>query len=118
MIRIALTLAAALGLLVPASGAHARAIEGVDFEDRIDLGDTQLTLHGTGLLRYRVFIRGYVAALYLDEAFRGRADPPSVLADTPRRLEIEYFWSIGAEDFARATHEGIARSTSRAVHAR
>jgi len=94
--------------------AEAAAIEGVRFEDRLEVDGIRLHLHGTALLRYRVFIKGYVVALYLDESFEGPANPQGVLADTARRLEIEYFWSIGAKDFASATIEGIARNTDSA----
>ena len=59
--------AIAIGLAVVCSSGNAGAaeVEGVRFSDALRVGDTQLRLHGTGLLRYRVFIKGYVAALYL-----------------------------------------------------
>jgi hypothetical protein len=99
------------------SGQSVRAaeIEGVSFLDRLSVGASELRLHGTGLLRYRVFIKGYVAALYLEESFGGEATPRAVLADVPRRLEIEYFWAIRANKFAKATVEGIARSAGPAT---
>jgi hypothetical protein len=98
--------------------ARAAEIEGVGFVDRLSVGSSELRLHGTGLLRYRVFIKGYVAALYLDESFGGEATPRAVLADVPRRLEIEYFWGIPADKFAKATVEGISRSTDPATFER
>lgn len=94
-----------------ASASHAAEIEGVEFVDRVHAGDTELILQGTGLLRYRVVFKGYVAGLYLGE----ESEPGSVLADTPRRLEISYFWAIDAEDFADATIEGIARNVDDAT---
>ena len=99
------------------SGPTARAaeIEGVGFADRLSVQASELRLHGTGLLRYRVFIKGYVAALYLGESFRGEATPRNVLADVPRRLEIEYFWAIPANEFAKATAEGISRNSDPAT---
>jgi hypothetical protein len=102
------------------SGQSARAaeIEGVGFVDRLSVGTSELRLHGTGLLRYRVFIKGYVAALYLGESFGGEATPRAVLADVPRRLEIEYFWAIPADKFAKATVEGIVRGTDPATFER
>jgi hypothetical protein len=98
--------------------AGAAEIEGVRFSDALTVGDTQLRLHGTGLLRYRVFIKGYVAALYLADSFGEGVTSTSVLADAPRRLEIEYFWAIPAEGFADVTVEGIARSTDRVTFER
>jgi hypothetical protein len=93
--------------------ARAAEIEGVRFVDRLSVSDEELRLHGTGLLRYRVFIKGYVAALYLAESFGGEAKPTTVLGDAPRRLEIEYFWAIPADKFAEITVEGISRNTDR-----
>jgi hypothetical protein len=93
--------------------AVAAQIEGVRFPDTLTVGDTPLRLHGTGLLRYRMLIKGYVAALYLAESFDEEVTPTSVLADVPRRLEIEYFWAIPAAGFAQATVEGIAQNTDR-----
>ncbi len=98
--------------------ARAAEIEGVRFIDQLSVGASELRLHGTGLLRYRVFIKGYVAALYLGESFAGEATPRSVLADVPRRLEIEYFWAIPADKFADATVEGISRGTGPAAFER
>jgi len=105
---IAVGLAAA-SLAAPA--ASAGEIEGVTFEESLSAGGTELSLHGMGLLRYRIFIKAYVAALYLAESFDREPTPSAVLADVPRRLEIEYRWAIPARDFAKVTIEGISRNT-------
>lgn len=101
-------LSAALGaaLLLVAGTAQSARIEGVEFSDQLSLGSETLTLRGTALLRYKLLFRGYVAALYLP------ADAPTsrVLGDAPRRLEIEYFWSIPADAFQTATLEGIEKN--------
>jgi len=94
--------------------AVAAEIEGVQFAERVSVGDAELELRGTGLLRYRVFFKGYVAAFYVAEA-SGEATAPDVLGDVPRRLEIEYFWPIPAEKFAEVTDYGIARNTDPAT---
>lgn len=112
-IRKAITIGVAVACFSGPVGAA--EIEGVRFVDSLSVGNAQLRLHGTGLLRYRVFIKGYVAALYLDDSFVGEAMPRAVLADVPRRLEIEYFWAIPADKFAKATVEGISRSTDPAT---
>lgn len=93
-------------VLVPLSVARAAEIEGVRFPDELQMGEAQLQLRGTGLLRYRTFIKAYVAALYVDPS----AEREDVLGDRPRRLEIEYFWSVPAHRFAEATTDGISRN--------
>jgi len=84
--------------LVGAEISWAAEIEGVTFTDRYQTGATTLVLNGVGLLRYRIFIKAYVAALYLGEGVR----PEDVLSDVPKRLELEYFWAISGPDFGKA----------------
>jgi len=81
----------------PRSSAAAE-IEGVQFSDRQQSGETKLDLHCVGLLRYKLFIKAYVAALYLGPG----VSPEDALADVPKRLELNYFWSISGPDFAKA----------------
>lgn len=102
----------ALALLqLGARGGPPTQIEGVTFPARQTWRGVELELQGAALLRYRVVFRGYVAALYLG---RG-VDAESALADVPRRIEIEYFWAIPADAFARATVEGIAPNVDAAT---
>jgi hypothetical protein len=87
-----------LAVIHPSATAAANPIEGVRFSERVEAGDDVLTLHGTGLLRYRLFIKAYVAALYLPPAVSSER----VLEDVPKRLEIEYFWDLDGTDIALA----------------
>lgn len=109
--RAAVVLVAAL---LSQSGALAAEIEGVQFAERLTAGKTELHLRGIGLQRYRLLIKGYVAAFYLPEPC-GTEAGPAVLGDVARRLEIEYFWSISADRFAKATIDGIERNTGSAA---
>jgi hypothetical protein len=92
--------------LFPISVGHSAEIEGVRFPDQLQMGEAQLRLRGAGLLRYRTIIKAYVAALYLDEGTRSE----EILGENARRLEIEYFWSIPADQFAKATIDGMSRN--------
>jgi hypothetical protein len=79
-------------------------IEGVTFADSYRVGTTLLKLRNVGLLRYRIFIKAYVAALYLGEGVH----PEQVLSDVPKRLELQYFWSIAGPDFGKAADAVLA----------
>jgi len=103
-----LAAATALLSLCGAAAASAAQIEGVHFQPTIRVGEDVLDLNGYALLRYKVLFKGYVAALYLPPT----AKPEQVLTKMPKRLEIEYFWDISAEDFAVATVDGIAANVS------
>lgn len=97
---------AALAVLVASAPvvALAKEIEGVRFSDEVKVGAVSMRLNDVGLMRYRYVIKAYVAALYLGDG----ASATDVLADAPKRLEIEYFYAIQATGFANATNEGIA----------
>lgn len=109
---IAIGLAVATFVAAPAFGAEIAGAEiaGVHFAERVDVGQTPMVLQGAGLLRYRVVFKGYAAALYVDE--RVAADDDAQLTGQPRRLEIEYFWSIPKDRFAQATRDGVSRNVS------
>ncbi|MGE0679962.1 MAG: chalcone isomerase family protein [Candidatus Binatia bacterium] len=91
--------------------ATAAEIEGVAFADRYQAGNVPLVLHNVGLLRYRYFIKAYVAALYLGKGVR----PEDVLTDAPKRLELHYFWSIKGPDFGKAADKILAQNFSAAT---
>ena len=104
------TLILALMLSRPAAAAE---IEGVRFAEQIRSGDANLQLTCTGLLRYKVVIKAYVAALYVGNGVA--AD--DVRADVPKRLELSYFWSIRGADFGRAGDEILERNLDEATFA-
>ena len=87
------------------AGAAAE-IEGVHFADNIQSGDVMMRLGCLGLLRYKLVIKAYVAALYLGDG----ADRGDVFADVPKRLELSYFWNISGSDIARAGNQILARN--------
>jgi hypothetical protein len=92
-------------LLVSVSSRSAE-IEGVEFAEQITAGDRVLALQSVGLLRYRIFFKGYVAAVYLEEG----TPPREVLEDVPKRLELEYFWSIAGDKFGPAAETVMERN--------
>lgn len=90
------------------SAVSASEIEGVQFADEMRIDGMLVPLRGVGLLRYRIFIKAYVAAFYAARpgALKGSLDR------SPRRLEIEYFWPLQAKQFGMATREGMAANLS------
>jgi hypothetical protein len=95
-----------LAILLAAASAGAATIEGVEFGERVTAGDRVLALQSLGLLRYRVFFKGYVAALYLEPG----VPPPLALEAVPKRLELEYFWPIAGEKFGPAAESVLERN--------
>ena len=86
-----------------ASGAE---IENVQFSDAYRVGDVTMRLNNVGLMRYKVVFKAMVAALYIAEG----TPPDGVLNDVPKRLEIEYFWTLKAKDIVKASEQLLARN--------
>jgi hypothetical protein len=100
-----------LATTVPVVAAE---IEGVRFADQVRARDVTMELRCVGLLRYKVFIKAYVAALYLGDA----AAADDVFADVPKRLELSYFWSIEGADFGKAGDEILKRNVDEQTFAK
>jgi hypothetical protein len=81
-------------------------IQGVHFKDSVEIDGATLELRGAGLFRFMRVIKAYVGALYMLEGIPSE----SVLTDTPKRLEIEYFHAIKAEDFGSASYKVMAQN--------
>ena len=92
--------ALAVAALLVATPAGSATLEGVRFAESVRAGETELALHGLALQRRWAF-RAYVAALYLEI----RTPGSRALEDVPKRLELEYFWSLRGADIAEAGNE-------------
>jgi hypothetical protein len=105
--RVARIIVGALLIATMAVRSSAAAtLEGVDFADQVRAGDVTMRLSCVGLLRYKLFIKAYVAALYLGDGAAGG----DVLGDVPKRLELSYFWSINGADFGKAGDQILAQN--------
>ncbi|WP_175469429.1 chalcone isomerase family protein [Desulfoluna spongiiphila] len=95
-------------MALPVHGLEpAASIDGVRFALVYPNDQTPLRLRGVATLRYLRFIKAYAGALYMPKAIPS----DDVLRDVPKRLVLEYFQSIDAEDFADATRAMVERNT-------
>ena len=88
--------------------ARAITVEGVTFAREVRIGDATVPLRNAALLRYLLFLKAYVAALYLP----ADVPPELALADVPRRLEISYLVAIRGEDFDKGAAPVLRRNLS------
>jgi len=95
----------------PAVARTALEVEGVAFAPGLQVGGHHLVLNNAGLLRYRLVIKAYVAALYLGDD----VTPAEALGNVAKRLEAGYFWAIDGRDFGPATIEGMRRNVDAAT---
>ena len=97
-----------LALLHP-TVVQAAALEGQSFDDNVRLANTDLRLNGLGL-RGVMFVKGYVAGLYLT----ARASNLSDIAATsgPKRLQLRMMRSASTDDFVDALVGGMRKNSS------
>lgn len=99
-------LVCALGLL--ALQASAREVQGIRYEESIDLAGTRLQLNGAGT-RYKAVFKVYTAGLYLSRKARTEAEVQ--LVPGPKRLTLTFVREIGSEELGRLFIKGIKSNT-------
>lgn len=77
-------------------------IKGAVFDTELEAADQAFRMIGHGLFRYMIW-NAYAGAYYQAD---GRPEP-SPLSTVPRRLELEYFHAIEADDFGEATLDSV-----------
>lgn len=96
--------AALIAALLAAPGAQALEVAGIQVDEKVRVGASDLLLNGAGL-RSKLFVKVYVAALYAPQ----RAATPAALLDSPapRRMTLRLMRDIGADTLHAALEEGL-----------
>lgn len=106
MRRILTALFIGWGLL--ALQAQAREVDGVKYEEDINLAGAKLQLNGAGT-RYKAVFKVYTAGLYLGKKV---STPAEVGAQPgPKRLRLAFVREIGSEELGRLFIKGIKANT-------
>jgi hypothetical protein len=106
-------LAVLLATSLSATLATAAEVEGVRIDERVrGEGGQELVLNGAGV-RSRMFIKGYVGALYLAQK---KSSADAVLADKgPKRVALHVLRDdVSADRMVSALNEGLSDNSSRA----
>src|SRR5438067_5322682 len=104
--RIAVLLS--LAFAVP---ALALTLAGVTLEDHATAAGQTLVLNGAGL-RKKLFIKVYVAGLYLPAK---QSSAAAILAtDGPRRQVMHFLYSVSKDQMCDAWNEGLEQNTKNA----
>jgi len=98
----ALLLALLLASLPLRAAAERVEVRGVQFATQLEESGQAYRLIGHGLFRYMIWT-AYAGAYYQAP----EAPEPAPLSAIPRRLELEYFHAIAADDFAAATRDSV-----------
>lgn len=102
--RLAIALAAAALCTM----ALAAEVGGVRLDDRVSVGGQELVLNGAGV-RTKLMFKVYVASLYLRQ--KG-ADLASVMASSPRRVQLNLLRDLSASQLVDALVDGLNESNS------
>ena len=92
-----------------AGTAGAATLEGQRFDDAVRLADQPLRLNGVGV-RAVMFVKGYVAGLYLHEKAASLQD--MVGMQGAKRLQLRMLHGATPEDFNKALVSGIRKNSS------
>ena len=94
------------------ASAHALALDvaGVRLDEHATVGETALVLNGAGV-RKRLILDVYVGSLYVPAK---AATLDAVLAQSPRRIQLNVLRNLSADQLIGALDEGIAQNVSTA----
>ena len=101
--RIALLMA--ILVAAPTATAETVEVEGARFPATLETDNRHYERIGHGLFRYMIW-DAYAGAYYQARGF----PRPAPQSEVPRRLELEYFHAIEAEEFAEATRKSVRQS--------
>ena len=93
--------------LITHAADTAVVVEGLNFERRVQVAGSELSLNGTGI-RGIAWFKAFVAALYVARP----ADTPAQLTAQagPKRLQLRLLVDVPAEEFAKAFRTGLTRN--------
>ena len=90
---------------------HAKSIwiEGIPFDNALQLQGADLVLNGVGV-RAVAWIKGYAAALYLTQ--RSTQVDAVLSAPGPKRLRLHMLMDVPASEFSKAFDKGVRRNVA------
>ncbi len=108
---VVLILVAFTALAFPFQG-HSAQIEGVTFDDVYSAGDIQLPIQGTGVFLFMGVFKAYAGAIYHEAGQTAE----TLLGDSAKRLEVEYFYGVRSDYFGPYAHQLLARNVDAATY--
>jgi hypothetical protein len=93
----------ALLVLFFAVPAFAAEVGGVKLDDKVSVGGQDLVLNGAGI-RTRVFLKIYVASLYVPAK---SGDVAAILGKAPRRIQMNLLRDLSGDQLVGALNDGL-----------
>ncbi len=102
-------------VLALVSNAQAKEVAGVKLDETVQASNTTLKLNGAGI-RYKVFFKVYVAALYLTEI---KTTSEGVFAlSGPKKINLTMLRELSSDTLGQAFMDGVKRNTDKAERAK
>ncbi|MDZ7853817.1 MAG: chalcone isomerase family protein [Halomonas sp.] len=102
-----------LAAIATTATAETVEIKGARFPASLETDERRYERIGYGLFQYMIW-DAYAGAYYQAQGF----PRPAPLSEVPRRLELEYFHAIEAEEFAEATRKSVREALDDAHYAK
>jgi Chalcone isomerase-like len=106
-----LAISLACAACLAGTAAPAAVLEGMQFDDAIQVGQSELHLNGLGLRAVSI-IKGYAAGLYLAE--RATTAEAVLHAKGPKRLQLRMLREARPHDFNKALVSGMRKNATEA----
>jgi hypothetical protein len=105
--------AALAAVLCCAAPAHAASLRGVTFPDTTTVGGKTVQLNGIGVRTAYIFIKVYVAGLYLEK--RTTDAQTAIQTDEPKRMILQFLREVSYDEMVSAMRDGFAHTASKAL---
>ena len=93
------------------SSAQAVEVSGVRLDDTVQAANTSLKFNGAGV-RYKVFFKVYIAALYLSES---KNTTEGILAlSGPKQINLSMLRDVSSDSLGQAFLDGLKRNSDKA----
>lgn len=113
LVRSSFVGVALAALLVAAPSAHAGTVQGVTFPDSATVGGKPVVLNGMGVRVAYVFVKVYVAGLYLTTKTTDAST--AITNDEPKRMILQFLREVTHDEMVDAMNEGFAHTASPAL---
>ncbi|MFK7996064.1 MAG: chalcone isomerase family protein [Granulosicoccus sp.] len=98
-------------MLVAVGNVHAAKVAGVELQESVSAGETELVLNGAGL-RKKLFFKLYVGSLYVKQAMKGANAESLVQADESMLIQLDILSDLLTRDkLIKALNDGFDKST-------
>ena len=111
--RSSIVIAALAAALVASVPAHAGTLQGVTFPDTATVGGKAVKLNGMGVRVAYIFVKVYVAGLYLEQTTKDAQT--AIRTDEPKRMILQFLRDVDHDEMVSKMKDGFANTASKAL---